>query len=94
MDDDDDGSEGQYNANDGVVIGENSASDFDPELLQASDEFEYLVTIRTTAKIRGFSFYPKDTRHNHNVELCRVVCALGSNTLETYSIQKRPEETG
>jgi U3 small nucleolar RNA-associated protein 12 len=73
-------------------MGDNKTIDFDPELVQASDEFEYLVTLRTTAKIRGFCFYPKDTRHSKNVELCRIVCALSSNALETYSIQKRPEE--
>jgi WD40 repeat protein len=101
LDDDDDNDDHHNDDKDGdETMQPSSVTDYDPELLQASDEFEYLVTIRTTNKIRGFCFSPNENvpQHHHHrqqqqppIELCRVVCALGSNALETYSIQKRPE---
>ncbi len=57
----------------------------DPELLKASDEFEYLTTVRASHKMAGFAFLP--TREKG--DLVRIVCALTSNTLEVHSISKK-----
>lgn len=60
----------------------------DPERIKALDEFEYLATVRASHKVRGFRFCP-----THKIatkgELCRVVCALATNALETHSIVRR-----
>lgn len=63
----------------------NPEESLDPELLKASDEFEYLVTVRASHKMAGFAFL--HTREKG--ELVRIVCALTSNTLEVHSISKK-----
>lgn len=59
-------------------------SETDPELLKASDEFEYIATVRTSHTMRSFRFLPKA-----NGEMCRVVCALTTNALETHAVSRR-----
>ena len=59
----------------------------DPELLKASDEFEYLVTVRATHKVAGFSFVPTKFKG----EMTRIVCSLSTNALETHLISRRKE---
>ena len=57
----------------------------DPELLKASDEFEYLVTVRASHKMAGFAFLP----NREKGDLVKIVCALTSNTLEVHSVHKK-----
>jgi U3 small nucleolar RNA-associated protein 12 len=57
----------------------------DPELIKASDEFEYYGTARATHKIRGFAFVPFREKGGG----LRIVCALSTNALETLSLIKR-----
>lgn len=54
----------------------------DPELIKASDEFEYLTTVRASHKVRGFSFCP----HKEKGELARIVCAMTTNALEIHAL--------
>ena len=61
----------------------------DPELLKASDEFEYLVTVRASHKVCGFHFVPMKEKG----EITRIICALSTNSLETFSIQRKKQES-
>ena len=60
----------------------------DPELLLASDEFEYLTTARATHKIRGFTFCPVKEKG----EVVRIVCALATNALEIMALHREKDE--
>lgn len=60
----------------------------DPESVQASDEFEYITTIRASHKIKGFTFAPFIERGGG----IRVVCALATNALEVHSVAKKVEK--
>ncbi len=60
----------------------------DPESIQASDEFEYITTIRASHKIKGFTFAPFIERGGG----IRVVCALATNALEVHSVAKKVEK--
>jgi U3 small nucleolar RNA-associated protein 12 len=60
----------------------------DPELLKASDEFEYLTTVRCGHKVRGFTFLPGKVRG----EVTRLVCALSTNALETHAVIRKKEK--
>ena len=62
--------------------GDNNEAIKDLDEIQASDEFEYVTTIRASHKIKAFKFAP-------NVEKkggIRVVCALATNALEVHSV--------
>lgn len=59
----------------------------DPEQLKASDEFEYVTTIRPSHKVRDFIFHPRPSKG----EVCRVVCSLSTNGLEVHSVTKEKE---
>ena len=69
---------------------------YDPEQMRASDEFEYCGSIKATHKIKSFTFVPpQDKKANKksagttsSTTLLRVACALSTNTLELYSLQK------
>lgn len=54
----------------------------DLDEIQASDEFEYITTIRASHKIKAFKFAPSIEKKGG----IRVVCALGTNALEVHSI--------
>lgn len=54
----------------------------DLEQIQASDEFEYVATVRASHKIKAFRFTPYLEKKGG----IRVVCALGTNALEVYSV--------
>ena len=60
----------------------------DPESIQASDEFEYITTVRASHKIKGFTFAPFIERGGG----IRVVCALATNALEVHSVVKKTEK--
>lgn len=54
----------------------------DPEAIKASDEFEYITTVRSSHKVKGFAFHP----FKEKGELTRVVCSLASNSMEIHAI--------
>jgi WD40 repeat protein len=58
-----------------------------PEALKASDEFEYIGSVRCSHKVRGFDFVPKKDKS----ELLRIVCALTTNSLEIHSLVRTKE---
>lgn len=58
----------------------------DPELVKASDEFEYLATVRAGHKVRGFRFCTKEKN-----EVCRIVCALATNAFETHAVIRKQQ---
>ena len=72
---------------DGDDDGGDPQESVDPDLLKASDEFEYLVSVRTSHKICGFEFLPTKEKG----ELARIVCALSTNALETHAIARNKE---
>mmetsp|Transcript_16589 Transcript_16589/g.36027 ORF Transcript_16589/g.36027 Transcript_16589/m.36027 type:complete len:1151 (-) Transcript_16589:52-3504(-) len=57
----------------------------DSESIQASDEFEYIATVRASHKIKGFVFAPFVERGGG----IRIVCALATNALEVHSVVKK-----
>ena len=59
----------------------------DPEQIKASDEFEYITTVRPSHKVRDFTFHPRPNKG----EVCRVVCSLSTNGLEVHSVIKSKE---
>jgi WD40 repeat protein len=58
----------------------------DPESIKTSDEFEYMATVRASQKLRGFRFCAREKG-----ELCRIVCALATNALETHSVSRKEQ---
>jgi U3 small nucleolar RNA-associated protein 12 len=58
-----------------------------PEALKASDEFEYIGSVRCGHKIRGFDFVSKKDKS----ELLRMVCALTTNSLEVHALVRAKE---
>ena len=59
----------------------------DPDLLKASDEFEYYGTVRASHKIRGFTFTP----YKEKDAGLPIVCALSTNALEVLTLRKKRE---
>ena len=59
----------------------------DPEIVKASDEFEYFGTIRASHKIKGFIFVP----YKESGGSIRIVCSLTTNTLEVHSLTRNNE---
>ena len=99
--DDHDDDEDKKNGND------TTNANFDPELLQVTDEFEYVTRVNVTAaststsktKIRGFRFIqivPSQSKKKRTtkLELCRIICANTNNTMETYSILQEQDGEG
>lgn len=84
---DDDESEDDNEPSEGPDTAGLSAG-IDPESIQASDEFEYITTIRASHKIKGFTFAPFIERGGG----IRVVCALATNALEVHSVAKKVEK--
>ena len=58
-----------------------------PESVVASDELEFIVTLKATHKIRGLAF-SKDASGG----LTRVLLALGNNALEMYTCSLTSKE--
>ncbi len=59
------------------------------EDIQASDEYEYVTTLRTSHKIKSFAFAP----HMEKRGGVRIVCALATNALEVHSISPTTADT-
>jgi U3 small nucleolar RNA-associated protein 12 len=59
----------------------------DPEMIKASDEFEYYGTVRASHKVKGFVFASMKEKGAG----IRVVCALSTNALETHSLVRKKE---
>jgi U3 small nucleolar RNA-associated protein 12 len=62
----------------------------DVEQLKASDEFEYIGSIRASHKVKGFTFSPSQDLKPHGV---LVVCSLATNALEIHSVTKHKSKT-
>ncbi len=61
----------------------------DPEMVKASDEFEYFGTVRASHKVKGFIFVPfKEVGGG-----VRVVCSLATNALEVHSLARKKESS-
>ena len=59
----------------------------DPDIIKASDEFEYFGTIRASHKLKGFIFVPfKESGGG-----VRIVCSLATNSLEVHSLIRKKE---
>ena len=61
----------------------------DPGNIKASDEFEWIASVRFSHKVRGFAFVPDKEKG----ELSRVVGALSTNALETHKIFRTKDTT-
>lgn len=59
----------------------------DPEMIKASDEFEYYGTVRASHKVKGFIFVPFKEPGGG----LRIVCSLSTNSLELHSLKKKKE---
>ena len=73
-----------------------ASNSYDPNDLRASDEFEYCGAIKASHKIKAFVFLPttedKILRKKSNKKvLVKVACALSTNTIETYSLEKEKD---
>lgn len=72
----------------------------DPTLLRASDEFEYCGAIKASHKVKSFVFLPpksvgttKAKPSNAKKTIVKLACALSTNTIEIYSLEKEKEAT-
>ena len=62
----------------------------DPELVKASDEFEYFGTVRASHKLKSFVFVPfKEPGAG-----VRVVCSLATNAIEIHSLKTKQMKDG
>lgn len=59
----------------------------DPDMVKASDEFEYFGTVRASHKVKGFIFVP----FKESGGSIRVVCSLATNALEVHSLARKKE---
>ena len=59
----------------------------DPEIIKASDEFEYFGTARASHKVKGFCFVPFKEQGGG----IRIVCSLSTNALELHSLSRKRE---
>jgi len=59
----------------------------DPDMVKASDEFEYFGTARASHKVKGFIFVP----YKESGGGIRVVCSLATNALEVHSLTRKKE---
>jgi U3 small nucleolar RNA-associated protein 12 len=61
-----------------------------PEMMKASDEFEYFGTVRASHKVKGFVFVPvKETDRG-----LKVVCSLATNALEVNMLKRETTSDG
>jgi U3 small nucleolar RNA-associated protein 12 len=105
-DDDDDESDQDHPDNTG---NDNAVHNdpFDPELLQVTDQFEFVTRINVwnhsvhKTKIRSFRFVPipppstrarSQQQHKPVVEFCRILCANINNTMEIYSVSQQQQQ--
>ena len=87
-DDDENDDTGEKEMNDGKQLTKNELVVLDDDQIKASDEFEYLTTVRSSNKIKSFTFNPtKDKKGG-----IRIVLALASNALEVHSINMKQTE--
>ena len=70
---------------------QSSLQTLDPEEMKASDEFEYLGTIKANHKIKAFVFFPH-THTKQNKTIVQVACALSTNTMELYALERQPPQ--
>lgn len=56
----------------------------DPEEIKATDEFEWIASVRCTHKIKSFTFFPQKEKG----DLARLVCALATNAMETHRLYR------
>ena len=61
----------------------------DDDQIKASDEFEYVTTIRSSHKIKAFTFTPNKQKKGG----LRIVLALATNALEVHSITTKVNES-
>jgi WD40 repeat protein len=59
----------------------------DPNIVKASDEFEYFGTVRASHKVKGFIFVP----YKESGSSVRIVCSLATNSLEVHSLTRKKE---
>jgi U3 small nucleolar RNA-associated protein 12 len=57
--------------------------------IKASDEFEYITTVRSSQKIKAFTFAPSKQKKGG---LFRVVLSLATNAFEVHSINKSSDQ--
>lgn len=62
----------------------------DPNIVKASDEFEYFGTVRASHKVKGFIFVP----YKESGSSVRIVCSLATNSLEVHSLTRKKESDG
>jgi WD40 repeat protein len=65
----------------------NMDQSLDPEMIKASDEFEYFGTARASHKVKGFVFVP----YKEQGAGIRLVCSLSTNALEVHSLVRKKE---
>jgi WD40 repeat protein len=54
------------------------------DMVKASDEYEYVATVRASHKLKSFVFAPVGKKG----EILRVVCTLSTNSVEAYSVSR------
>jgi U3 small nucleolar RNA-associated protein 12 len=62
----------------------------DPEMLKASDEFEYFGTVRASHKVKGFVFVPV----KESAGGVKIVCSLATNALEVHLLKREKTSDG
>jgi WD40 repeat protein len=85
-DDDDDDDDAEDDLAGEAEGGSHGQHNVDPESIKTSDEFEYMATVRASQKLRGFRFCVREKG-----ELCRIVCALATNALETHTVSRKEQ---
>ncbi|CAB9526324.1 WD repeat domain 3 [Seminavis robusta] len=71
--------------NDTTTNDNQDSTTLDPEQLKASDEIEYLGTIKASHKVKAFVFVPLS---NKKQQLVQIACALSTNTIELYALPR------
>ena len=74
---------------DNESVDSNGETQADPEAIKASDEFEYMTTVRADHKIRSFTFQPVKEAG----ELVRLVCSLATNAIDLHAVSKKKESS-
>lgn len=86
LDDDDDDYGNHHETNQteesGELIFERNVTD--DEEFKASDEFEYITTLRATHKVKAFEFAPYIEKKGN----VRIICGLSTNELEVHLVTK------
>jgi len=94
LEDDDDEEENEDNGVDELLGAAGGGDDGqlgrNEDYIKASDEFEYIGTVRSSHKIKAFTFSP----HKNRSGSIRLVLSLSTNALETHSITQSPKKDG